>query len=96
MGQPTAGICVAIYRSWDIVFCDIDYELKDYNLVIFPNPADFHIIYQVAPDRLPLGLGLGWMQVIAWFYENRGDTTGYASIIAQNKNLQPFRKTPWI
>ncbi len=42
------------------------------------------------------GLTLGWMEVIAYMYENRGDDTPITSILYTNANLLPFRNKLWV
>lgn len=47
--------------------------------------------------NLPVGLYLGWKQVLAVMYENRGDdlSTKFPSLIMQNENLIPYRNSVW-
>jgi uncharacterized phiE125 gp8 family phage protein len=45
---------------------------------------------------VPAGLKLAVMEVIAYLYENRGDTSSITLLLNQNKNLDPYRQKIWI
>lgn len=52
--------------------------------------------FEAGYATLPKGLELAWMEAIAWLYENRGDNTGFVSMLSQNANLMPYRRKVWI
>ena len=53
------------------------------------------IVYESASGAIPAGLKLGLLEVIAWLYENRGDSNKITYMIYQNANLQPYRQKLW-
>lgn len=52
-------------------------------------------IYNTGYTEFPRGLELGWLEIIAWLYENRGDTSGLSYMLNRNTNLMPYRAKLW-
>jgi uncharacterized phiE125 gp8 family phage protein len=59
------------------------------------SPTMSVITYLAGYTQIPAGLKLGLKQVIAWLYENRGDSDKLPYMIYQNANLQPYRQKVW-
>ena len=53
--------------------------------------------YDAGLGTIPAGLNLGLLEMLAWLYENRGDSSGFMMALYQNQNLQPYRSNNvWI
>ena len=72
----------------------LEYEYKGGYLEVKTN-EDYYVEYATNPVTAP-GLQLGWMEIIAWLYENRGDTSGLGLILYYNQNLMVYRRKVWI
>ena len=75
---------------------DVDYTWDGF-FVTTTSFENYTITYTTGYAVLPVGLMLGWKQILALMYENRGDdiTESYQSLIMQNENLMPYRNAVW-
>jgi len=61
----------------------------------YDSPNTTLIEYETVEDNTE-GLILGWHEIIAYLYENRGDSSSIALILYNNQNLMVFRRSVWI
>jgi len=73
---------------------DIDYEYDGLLLTLKVDKT--FSVSCTSHDNLPAGLKLGWLEIITWLYENRGDTSGFGMMLYYNNNLMPYRRKVWI
>lgn len=78
---------------------DIDDNAIDYTYdkltVELKATTTFTVTYSTT-GTVPDGLKLGWLEIMAYLYEQRGDTSQIALILYYNKNLMPYRRKIWI
>ncbi len=78
-------------------FC-IEFQSATYS-VTNPSAGGFvqtTTVYDAGVDEVPPGLMLGWKEVVAYLYENRGDDSKVMMLLTQNANLMEFRTKIWI
>lgn len=87
---------VTITSVVDIDGIDVDYTWDGF-YVSTTTLTNYTITYDSGYTELPVGLMLGWKEVVALMYENRGDDIDamFPSLIMQNENLMPYRNTVW-
>lgn len=76
---------------------DLNYKHDGLLLRIDPATIDCTItVVYTTLDNTNTGLKLGWMEVAAYLYENRGDVVQFINLLVQNQNLMPYRNKVWI
>lgn len=58
--------------------------------------VDSDVVYAAGYTTTPPGLKLGWMEVVAYLYENRGDNTTINQMLWQNANIMAYRTKVWV
>ncbi len=61
-----------------------------------PEYVETITVYDAKFHRTIVGLKLPLLEIIAYLYENRGDTINYDNLLTHNKYLEQYRKKIWI
>lgn len=74
---------------------DVEYEFNGFTIT-YKSYTETTTFYEAGFAQVDAGLQLGWKEVIAWLYENRGDSAGFMDMLRQNANLNVYRQKIWI
>ena len=94
LGPVDTGTGITVRTVADNTVIEYDY---DYLTLEMTDTVDgtISIVYSTLAN-IPDGLRLGWLQVIAFLFENRGDAGSMPNFLLNNANLQPYKNKLWI
>lgn len=74
----------------------VEYTYDGLELVLDEDIENSLSIYYETYPNVPDGLKLGWLEVIAFLYDNRGDLANLQHFLLNNTNVALYRQKIWV